>query len=308
LVTFRQAQEGSGMRLDEEPPASSPAGDAPAPAEPTGLGQGLPDYAAALAALHRAFRAELYAAVGELPLPRGGCVLDSPCGDGFYSGALAEHLGAEGAVVAADANGDYLEQARQALPHPAGAAQVEFVLADAYRLPFRAESFDLAWCAQSMVSLDPVPALRELGRVVRPGGSVAVLENDDFHHVLLPWPVEVELAVQRAFVQSCRQRFGDARTLYRGRGLARTLLAAELQSWLRRTYAIDRQAPLGPADRAFFAGYFAYLRELAAPHLPEAEARTFADLLDERSGRYLLDQPDFEATYLFTVAVGRKNP
>jgi ubiquinone/menaquinone biosynthesis C-methylase UbiE len=294
------------MRLDQAPPDAPPAGGASAPREPTGLGHGLPDYAAALAALHRAFRDELYAAVGELPLRRGGRVLDSPCGDGFYSGALAEHLGPEGAVVAADANGDYLEQARRALPHPAGAARVAFVLADAYRLPFRADDFDLAWCAQSLVSLDPVPALRELRRVVRPDGSVAVLENDDFHHVLLPWPVEVELAVQRAFVRSCRRRFGDAWTLYRGRSLARTLRAADLQPWRRRTYAIDRQAPLGPADRAFFAHYFAYLRELAAPHLPEAEARTFADLLDERSGRYLLDRPDFEATYLFTVAEGRK--
>lgn len=295
------------MRLDEEHSGGSPPEGASATSEPKGLGQGIPAYAEALAALHRAFRTELCAAVGELPLRQGQRALDAPCGDGFYSGALAECVGACGEVVAADANGDYLELARQALSQAAVGSRVQLVLADAYRLPFTADSFDLAWCAQSMVSLNPAAALGELRRVVRPGGWVAVLENDDFHHVLLPWPVEVELAVQRAFMLSCRQRFGDAWTLYRGRCLARTLRAADLQPWRRRTYAIDRQAPLNAEDRAFFAGYFAYLRELARPHLPTAEARTFEALLDANGACYLLDQPDFEATYLFTVAVGRKD-
>jgi SAM-dependent methyltransferase len=274
---------------------------APPPEEPKGLGQGVPPYADALAALHRAFAAELRAAVGALPLRRDACVLDCPCGDGFYSACLAERLGPGGAVVAADANGGYLARARAA----AGAG-VTFVLADAYRLPFAPGSFDLAWCAQSMVSLDPDAALRELRRVVRPGGQVAVLENDDFHHVLLPWPVELELAVQRAFVLSCRRRFGNAWALYRGRRLARTLRAADLVPCRRTTHAVDRQAPLPPNERDFFAQFFAYLRELALPHLGREEARLFEALTDPCSPRYFLDQPDFEAAYLFTVAVGRK--
>jgi SAM-dependent methyltransferase len=274
--------------------------------EPKGLGQGVPPYADALAALHNAFHAELCAAVGELPLRRDARVLDSPCGDGFYSGCLAEQLGPGGAVVAADANGDYLARARATLPQAAGGARVEFLLADAYHLPLAEGSFDLAWCAQSMVSLDPAPALRELRRVVRPGGHVAVMENDDFHRVLLPWPVELELAIQRAFVQSCRGRYGDSWALYRGRRLARTLCAADLVPWRRTTHAIDRQAPLTAADRDFFMQFFGYLRELALPHLSRDEARSLAALTESGSAQYFLDQPDFEATYLFTVAIGRK--
>jgi demethylmenaquinone methyltransferase / 2-methoxy-6-polyprenyl-1,4-benzoquinol methylase len=274
--------------------------------EPKGLGQGIPPYAAALACLHCAFRQELYDTVSQLPLRRNDRVLDSPCGDGFYSGCLSEQLGPCGEVVAVDANGDYLTRAQAALEQTRGGPGVAFVLADAYRLPFAEASFDLAWCAQSMVSLDPIVTLRELHRVVRPGGYVAVLENDDFHHVLLPWPVELELAVQRAFVLSCRERFGNAWALYRGRRLARTLRDAGLVPWRRTTHAIDRQAPLRSEDRDFFAQFFGYLRDLAVPHLGPAEACTLLDLTDSGSPRYLLDQPDFEATYLFTVAIGRR--
>jgi len=294
------------MGLEEQPSGQPPGGNAAVQEEPKGLGQGVPPYADALAALHRAFHAELAAAVGELPLRRDARVLDSPCGDGFYSGCLAGRLGPGGEVVAADANGDYLARARATLPRAAGGARVEFLLADAYHLPLAEGSFDLAWCAQSMVSLDPAPALRELRRVARPGGHVAVMENDDFHHVLLPWPVELELAIQRAFVLSCRRRFGDSWALYRGRRLARTLRAADLVPWRRTTHAVDRQAPLTPADRDFFAQFFGYLRELALPHLDRDEARAFAALTEPGSAHYFLDQPDFEATYLFTVAVGRK--
>jgi SAM-dependent methyltransferase len=288
-----------------EPPSLSPAQGSPSD-EPRGLGKGVPPYAGALAALHRAFRTELSRAIADLPLRPGDRVLDCACGDGFYSGCLAERLGPFGEVVAADACGDYLARARAGWACREGGPHLDFVLADAYHLPFAEGSFDLAWCAQSLVSLDPSPALRELARVTRPGGYVAVLENDDFHHVLLPWPVEVELAVQRAFYLSCRARFGDDWTLYRGRRLARTLREAGLVPWRRTTYALDRQAPLSPEDRAFFEQYFGYLRELALPHLSHSEAQAFAELTEPGSSRCLLAQRDFEAAYLFIVAVGRK--
>jgi SAM-dependent methyltransferase len=294
------------MLVDEQSPSAP--GEGASPDEPKGLGQGVPPYAGALAALHRAFRRELCRAVADLPLRPGDRVLDCACGDGFYSGCLAGRLGPSGEVVAADTCGDYLARARDRLAPRAGGPARAFVLADAYRLPFAEGSFDLAWCAQSLISLDPPPALRELVRVVRPGGLVALLENDDFHHVLLPWPVELELAVQRAFLRSCRERYGDAWALYRGRRLVRTLREAGLVPWRRRTYALDRHAPLRPVDRAFFEQFFGYLRELSLPHLRPQAARALRALVEPGSDRYLLDRPDFEATYLFTVAVGRKGP
>ena len=40
--------------------------------------------------------------------------------------------------------------------------------------------------------------MRRMVRLARPGGTVAVLEDDSLHQVLLPCPVEVELALRAA--------------------------------------------------------------------------------------------------------------
>ncbi len=57
------------------------------------------------------------------------------------------------------------------------AAAPSFVAADALALPFRAGSFDFATVAFGIRNVsDPITALRELRRVVRPGGRVVVLE------------------------------------------------------------------------------------------------------------------------------------
>jgi ubiquinone/menaquinone biosynthesis C-methylase UbiE len=268
--------------------------------------QGVPNYAAALTTLHRAFRAELAAAVARLPLRPGDRVLDAPCGDGFYSALLARRVGPHGVVVAADHSSAYLEWARR-LNRPRPPGHVELTAADAYRLPFADESFDLVWCAQSLISLDAVPALAEARRLVRPGGVVAILETDDFHRVLLPWPVDLELTLQRGLYRACRARYGDAARLYPARRLRGALRAAGLRPWRRATSAADRQAPLRPEDRAFFVQHFQYLRELALPYLARRARRRFEALTDSSSSHYLLNRPDFEATYLFTVSTAKKS-
>src|SRR5205823_11043628 len=114
----------------------------------------LPDYNPLLEAFHAAFAKELHQIVAELPLAPESNVLDVPCGDGFYAAALARRLGPAGALTAADCSDAYLARARASVARAAPEAPVTFVRADAYALPFEDESFDLVWCAQSLISLD----------------------------------------------------------------------------------------------------------------------------------------------------------
>ena len=45
--------------------------------------------------------------------------------------------------------------------------------------------------------------------MTRPHGVVAVLESDALHHLLLPWPIELEVAVQQALEEASLARYGN---------------------------------------------------------------------------------------------------
>lgn len=114
-----------------------------------------------------------------LPHLRPGMrVLDLGCGPGTITLDLAEIVGPEGGVVGVDAVEVPLAAART-IAAARGDTTTVFEVADAYTLPFEDDSFDVGHAHQVLQHLaDPVAALRELARVVRPGGLVAVRDAD----------------------------------------------------------------------------------------------------------------------------------
>lgn len=111
------------------------------------------------------------AAVAELGLRPGARVLDAGCGTGRALPPLREAVGPTGVVLGADLTPAMLEAARRAGRDRAG----QLLLADVERLPLRTGSFDAVFGA-GLISHLPRPAedLRELRRVVRPGGLLAL--------------------------------------------------------------------------------------------------------------------------------------
>ena len=255
-----------------------------------------------LQAFQQAFQPELEAAVLAYDLPDGVRVLDSPCGDGFYANLFARHM-RSGTLVAADLSTECLDQARNAVRPLSPSLAVEFHRADAYRLPFDDCSFDLVWCAQSFITLDdPVKALRELARVVRRGGQVAVLETDEYHHVLLPWPVGLELVVQRAVRDECRYRYRDAAKLAQTRDLRSEFREAGLRPTVKRTVAADRSAPFGPAEREFLTRHLNYLRKFVHMELTPREMASLEKATDANDPESLINLLDSELTCISTIS------
>ena len=255
-----------------------------------------------LQAFQQAFRPELEAAVRSYEFPDGVRVLDSPCGDGFYANLFARHI-RSGTLVAADLSSECLDQARKAVRPLSPSLAVEFHRADAYSLPFDDCSFDLVWCAQSFITLDdPVKALRELARVVRRGGQVAVLETDEYHHVLLPWPVGLELVVQRAVRDECRYRYGDAAKFAQTRDLRSEFREAGLKPTAKRTVVADRSAPFTPADREFLTRHLNYLRKFVHMELTPREMASLEKATDADDPESLVNRVDSELTCISTIS------
>jgi 2-polyprenyl-3-methyl-5-hydroxy-6-metoxy-1,4-benzoquinol methylase len=112
-----------------------------------------------------------------LPSLRPGLdLLDVGCGPGTITVDLAGRV-APGRVVGLDASADPLDEARS-LAGRAGVA-VTFEVGDVYALDAADNSFDVVHAHQVLQHLtDPVAALREMARVCRPGGVIAVRDVD----------------------------------------------------------------------------------------------------------------------------------
>lgn len=111
------------------------------------------------------------AAVAELGLRPGSRVLDAGCGTGRALPALRDAVGPTGTVLGADLTPAMLEAAARA----GRAAHGQLLLTDVARLPVRSHCLDAVFAAGLIAHLpDPAVNLRELARVVRPGGMLAL--------------------------------------------------------------------------------------------------------------------------------------
>jgi SAM-dependent methyltransferase len=136
---------------------------------------------------HRWRTAENSAAYLLPHLKSGDTILDIGCGPGTITADLATHV-TPGRVTALEITAAALDLARAEIAGR-GLGTVDFAVGDAQALDFPDGTFDVVHAHQVLQHLgDPVAALREMRRVTRPGGIVAVRDSD---YAAFTWYPEV---------------------------------------------------------------------------------------------------------------------
>ena len=157
-----------------------------------------------------------------LPHLRPGMrMLDCGCGVGSITVGLARAV-APGEAVGIDVQPAQIARAR-ALGAEHGADNARFEVGSVYELPFPDASFDAAFANTLFMHLaEPLRALREMQRVLKPGGVVGIADDD---HSTLIWEPRTPLltALHRLVMQVVAHHGGDG---YRARHHPRLLREA----------------------------------------------------------------------------------
>lgn len=214
----------------------------------------------------------------------GMTLLDGGCGPGAITLGLAEAV-APGQVVGVDREPSMVERAR-VLAEEHQMAHVRFQVGDLYDLPFPASSFDAVFtCAVLEHLADPVRALREIGRVLKPEGVVGVVSTDWGEPLISP----PDDALRHFFTLFERGFQHHGGSLQRGRhlrsqlhqaGLTDLAVAAACSSastaealrqtvdtyidWMETMPLFDQAIALGWCDRATFRDMQARMRQWCA--------------------------------------------
>ena len=140
-------------------------------------------------------------------LGSGKSVLDCGCGPGTITIAIAERV-YPAEVIGIDRAESQVRVANSSAKQR-GTANVRFLSSDVYALPFDSDRFDRVFCHALMEHLaDPVGAMKELYRVLKPGGLIGVCSPDWSGFLLAPPSEKLEAAVA-AYTDLQTQNGGD---------------------------------------------------------------------------------------------------
>ena len=246
----------------------------------------------------------LRSAIASLGFPPASRGLDVGCGIGLQSMLLAETVGPGGHVSGVDVLPEFAGYARRIAACSGLCDRTSFQAADMNLLPFEDGTFDWAWSVDCVGyhPSDPLTPLREMQRVVKPGGIVAVLGWS--HQMLLPGCPQLEARLNAS--SSGYAPFGDAmkperhflRALNWFHALGFGIPRAE-------TFVGTAHAPLSAELRAALLAMLDMRWDNDSGEILPADWDEFLTLRHPTSPRFVLDLPDYYAYFTYSAFFGR---
>jgi demethylmenaquinone methyltransferase/2-methoxy-6-polyprenyl-1,4-benzoquinol methylase len=247
---------------------------------------------------------EARAAIADLYLPSGSRGLDVGCGVGLYTLWLAEAVGPQGQVLGIDAVPERVAAAQHLVGAVLAPEQLALQMGDGTAIATADSVFDWVWCGDVLHHIDdPVLALKEFIRVVRPGGRIIIKESQVLQALFLPGYPELEQQLQSAERQYQQPAAGGRSFQERRQQTLASMLEAGLFDISVRTYVVERQAPLDDVAQDYIQ-HVVFERNWGERIRALVETTVWAqrsELCDATSTRAILQRPDYYCIYPFCL-------
>jgi ubiquinone/menaquinone biosynthesis C-methylase UbiE len=244
-------------------------------------------------------------AIRALQLPSGSRGLDAGCGIGLQALLLAETVGPAGHITGLDLSPELLGCARGMVESAGLSERISFQEGDVRELPFDDETFDWAWSADCVgygPQLEPLPMVKELARVVKPGGTVAILAWSS--QMLLPgFPLlEARLNATSSGIAPFAGGFRPESHFLRALGWFRDAGLKELSV---QTFVGDAHAPLSGELRSALIALFGMRWQGVESELTQQDRVEYRRLCLPESPDLILNHPDYYAFFTYSMFRGR---
>jgi demethylmenaquinone methyltransferase/2-methoxy-6-polyprenyl-1,4-benzoquinol methylase len=243
-------------------------------------------------------------AIRLIGFPEGSTGLDAGCGIGNHLFLLAEAVGPEGHVTGLELFTDFIVHAQKRARQSGFSRRIVLRQGDVNAMPFDDDCFDWAWSVDCIghVSIGrPVEGLREMARVVKPGGRVALLGYST--QMLLPGYPQLEARLNAT--ASATTALADDRDPDQ--------LFARALGWFQMVGITDPiahtvvgtvHAPLDEGVRRALLSLFGMLWGSRQSEMGVSDREEYLHLTDPGSPNCILDAENYYAYFTYSIFEG----
>ncbi len=259
-------------------------------------------------------------AINHLSLPTGSIGLDAGCGPGGIMPLLDSMTGGVGCVIGIDNSAELLEYAYQQISNSQSTDRIALVCADLGQpIPLPADYLDWVWTADVLTSengkrgFSPVEAVKDMVRVVKPGGQVAIFLGNRLGAIFMPGYSHIENCLTTA-VNLIYRKEDHFHPAFHNENVLEWMRCAGLTQISFSGYITQYQSPLHPDIMRYIQKYIFEDEYASSPQLKqfahgvgltEEEWQVWLDISNPQSQNYILNHPSYYCVRFGTLAVGR---
>ena len=252
-------------------------------------------------------RPAVNSAIDALELKPGSRGLDAGCGIGNHTLWLAEAVSPDGQVTGVDISEEALSIAKEKLESSDLKNQVSFQFGDIFNLPFEDKTFDWVWSADVLYlwfmgskesPVNPQAVMKELARIVKPGGMIGLLLWSS--QKLLPGYPLLEAKLNATNAANFTGPFGIQPKLHSTRALGWFQMAG-LREPRVQNFVVEFQAPFSDEEKKGLMGTFKMLWNKVKPEVSDKVWAEYKRLCSPESSDFILNLPDYHGYIIYSL-------